>query len=212
MEARRGIPTASEFHRIITPKKWEFAAGAESYAIELIAETYDYDYGKQSEFATAAMRNGTIIEPQCRSFYEMERNVDVERVGFVTTDDERFGCSPDGLVADDGGLELKHPTAATHIKWLLAGVVPAEHLAQCYGGIIVTRRQWWDFLSWYPGLPPLLVRVEPDEYTVRLAEALEKFWTTYTDIKAKIEGGRQQVVDAAIADAVASGTIEQPYF
>jgi hypothetical protein len=207
-DARRAMPTASEFHRIVTPKKMEYAAGATTYAIELIAELYDYNYGMAESCVTAAMRNGTLFEPRCRAFYEMERNVDVTRVGFCISDCGRFGASPDALIGDDGGLELKHPTAATHIKWLLAGVVPPEHLAQCHGGLLVTKRHWWDFLSWYPGLPPLLVRVVPDDYTLRLAKALEQFWTEFTAMRARIEGGRDEIVAAAMANA---GVVE-PYF
>lgn len=184
--AKKGLPSASEFHRIITPAKWEYAAGAYTYACELVAQDYDYNYGMNDEFATAAMRNGTIIEPESRRLYEFQRNCDVEQVGLCISDCGRFACSPDGLVSDDGGIELKHPTAATHVKWLMAGGVPAEHLAQCHGFLLVTKRQWIDFLSFYPGMPLLLARVTPDEKTVALAEALERFDRTLNEIRGKV--------------------------
>lgn len=211
-DAHRGRPSASNFAKIITPAKGDYSKSAVEYAYELVAELYDPEYGMVSDYASAAMRNGTIMEPEARRFYEFERDCEVEQVGLCITDDGRFLSSPDALVGDEGCLELKSPTYKTHIKYLCDGGLPAEYKPQCHGHLLVTRCKWVDFMSYCRGLPPLLVRVEPDEYTVRLAEALEKFWTTYTDIKAKIEGGRQQVVDAAIAEAVESGTIEQPYF
>lgn len=187
-QAKKGKPSASNFNRILTPAKWEYASGAYTYACELVAQDYDYNYGMNDEFATAAMRNGTIVEPEARRAYEFYCGCDVKQVGLCETDCGRFVCSPDGLVGDDGGLELKHPTAATHVKWLMAGEVPAEHLAQCHGFLLVTKRAWIDFMSWYPGMPPLLKRVTPDEKTVKLAEALERFDKTLNEIRNKIAG------------------------
>lgn len=184
--AHRGRPSASNFNRIVTPAKWTFAAGAESYAAELIAEQFDYDYGPKNEYATAAMRNGTIMEPEARRYYEYTADCEVEQVGLCVDDSDRFIASPDGLCGEDGGLELKHPTAATHVKWLLAGVCPPEYLAQCHGSLLITKRKWWDFLSYYPGMPPLLVRIEPNEKTLLLAEVLERFWNSFTEMKARI--------------------------
>lgn len=188
-QAKKGKPSASQFHRIITPAKWEYASGAYTYACELVAQDYDYNYGMHDEFATSAMRNGTIIEPEARRAYEFYTGCDVEQVGLCVSDCGRFVCSPDGLVGDDGGIELKHPTAATHVKWLMAGGVPAEHVAQCHGFLLVTRRAWITFMSWYPGMPPLMARITPDEKTVKLAEALERFDRTLNEIRNKIAGG-----------------------
>lgn len=185
-QAKKGLPSASNFHRIITPAKWEYATGAYTYACELVAQYYDYNYGMHDEFSTAAMRNGTIIEPEARRAYEFYSGRDVEQVGLCISDCNRFCCSPDGLVGDEGGIELKHPTAATQVKWLLAGVVPPDHLAQCHGFLLVTKRKWIDFLSFYPGMPQLIVRVEPDEKTVKLAEALETFGKTLTEMRRLI--------------------------
>ncbi len=185
---RRGVPTASEFNRILTPAKWQYAAGAETYACELVGQLYDIEYGPANDFATTAMRNGTIMEPEARRYYSLQTDCDVQQVGFCTTDDGRFGCSPDGLVGDDGGLELKHPQPATQVKWLMAGVVPPEYVAQIHGSLLITKRSWWDFLSYYPGMEPLLVRVVPDEKTVKLAEALETFWARLVEIRTKIAG------------------------
>lgn len=182
------MPTASEFHRIITPAKWQYAAGAFTYACEIVAQNYDYHYGEVSDFATSAMKNGSIMEPESRRFYELETGCDVKQVGFVISDCGRWGYSPDSICGEDGLLELKNPTPAVHIKWLMEGVVPPEHLAQCHGGLLVTKRKWIDWMSYAPQLPPLLVRVVPDEKTLLLAEALETFWKRLTEIRCKIAG------------------------
>jgi len=186
-ELKRGKASCSEFHRIITKVKWEFAEGATTYAQEIIAQDYDFTYGIEEGYVSAAMRNGTAMEPESRRYYEMKRDCEVQRVGLVVSDCGRFAYSPDSLVEPDGAVELKNPTPAVHIKWLLAGVVPPEHLAQCHGGILIGERKWIDFCSYCRRLPPLIVRVYRDEKTEKLAEALEAFWKMLTEMRAKIE-------------------------
>ena len=190
---RRGIPTASNFHRIMMPAKRQLSTQASGYAYQLIGDLYDYHYGPRDEFATAAMRNGTQMEPETRRYYEMERDCDVRQVGFCTTDDGRFGASPDALVGDDGVLELKTPTHATQVAYLIAGTLPTEYATQVHGQLIVTGRKWADFMSRAAGLPPLLVRVEPDDYTEALRKCLEDFHTI-------LDGTRQLI--AAMLDPV----------
>lgn len=176
-DLRRGVPTASEFQRILPPKTRKPGAGARSYLEELIGDKMSIYYRENAEsFTNKAVRWGEQCEAEARKWYALERNVDVELVGFCTTDDGRFGCSPDGLVGEDGGLELKCPQANTHVGYLLDGVLPTDYMGQVHGSLIVTGRKWWDFLSYAPGLPPLLVRVTPDEYTEALRKQLDKFW------------------------------------
>lgn len=189
-EARCGVPTASNFHKILTPKTLQMGAGMLTYIVELIAQKYDPAYGIETDSASTAMRNGTILEPEVRRLYEFESGQRVQQVGFCKTDDGRFGCSPDGLIGEDGGLEIKSPTPATQIKYLLAGgVLPDEYRAQVHGSLIVTGRKWWDFMSHCPGtsLPWLKVRVEPDAYTEALRSALDVFWLRYKTARESIE-------------------------
>ena len=176
---RRGVPTASVFDKIITPVKGELSRSAVDYAHQLIADQYDPDYGVIEDYVSAAMKNGTMMEPEARRFYAFERGYDVQQVGFCTTDDGRFGCSPDGLVGDDGGLELKSPAPKTQVAYLLDGVLPTDYKPQVHGALIITGRKWWDFMSYVPGFPPLLVRVEPDDYTEKVRKALGDFWPLY---------------------------------
>lgn len=184
--ARRGVPTASEFGRVITPKSGALSAQAHGYACQLVADTFDPQYGTHEDYVSAAMKNGTIMEPEARRFYEFERSADVARVGFCLTDDGRFGCSPDGLVGDDGALELKSPTPRVHVEYLVAGVLPPDYRPQVHGHLIVTGRPWCDFMSYCRGFPPLLVRVEPDEFTDSLRRCLDEFADIYAGVLAKV--------------------------
>lgn len=186
-DVRCGIPTASNADCIVTPGKWEMSSQARGYACELIGQHYDYNYGMNEEYVTAAMRNGSIMEPEARRFYEFETGTTVDQVGFCLSDCGRFGCSPDGLVGDDGGLELKHPTAKTQVEWLYTGLVPAKYLPQIHWSMIVTGRKWWDFMAYYPGLPPLLRRVEPNEQTEKLRTAMDCFHALLTEIRQQVE-------------------------
>ncbi len=183
---RRGVPTASCFDQIVTPTKGELSKSSVGYAHQLIADALDPDYGRVSDFATAAMRNGTIMEPEARRYYTFETGVEVEQVGFCLDDDGRFGASPDGLAGADGLLELKSPTPKTHVGYLLAGTLPAEYRPQLHGQLIVTGRAWCDFMSYVVGFPPLLVRVEPDDYTERLRVALDEFADMLDALRARV--------------------------
>lgn len=184
----RGVPTASSFNRIITPKKAKVSAGADDLICELIAQRATIgSIAPPQGYASHAMQNGIDTEAEARRWYEMDRGIDVQQVGFCLSDDERFGCSPDALVGEEGGLELKCPMLKTHVAYLRDGVLPAEYKPQVHGCLIVTGRPWWDFLSYAPGLDPLLVRVTPDDYTAKLRECLEAFWKKYETVRAKIE-------------------------
>lgn len=177
--ARRGIPTASDFSDIITAAKAELSASASKYICQLIADLSDERYGRHEDYVSAAMKNGTQMEPEARAWYCFERNSEVQQVGFCIADDGRAGCSPDALVGDDGGLELKSPLPKTHIGYLLAGVLPDAYKQQVHACMAITERKWWDFASYVPGFPPFLIRVEWSEYTDKLVDAMEKFHAAY---------------------------------
>lgn len=194
---RRGTPTASNAARICTPKKNELGSGAETYINELIAEVMAFVWPPpMSDYMTKQMEEGHINEPQNRARYEIEVDLPVRQVGFCRSDCGRFGCSPDGLVGEDGGLELKNPKAATQVAYLRDGGLPDEYKPQVYMSLIVTGRKWWDFFSVRNGLPSLLVRVEPDDYTEKLKANLERFWTKYQSALSLI---RSKEVSAAPA-------------
>lgn len=188
-EARRGVPSASNFGRILTPAKRGYAKGARSYAYELIAELVALNppwlSNQGTPFRSTAMQNGVDTEPEARGYYTMTTGNEVCQVGFCLTDDGRFGCSPDGLVGDEGGLELKCPDLKTQVEYLDRGVLPPEYAGQVHGQLIVTGRKWIDFLSYAPGLPAFLLRITPDDFTEALAAGLDEFWDEYSDLKRK---------------------------
>lgn len=184
--ARRGVPSASEFSSIITAVKGELSKSALDYACQLIADRFDPKYGEIEGFVSAAMKNGSQLEPEARAWYEMQHDCDIRQVCLCVTDDGKACCSPDGLVGDDGVLELKSPTHKTHVRWLLDGTLPDDYKQQVHGQLVVTGRAWAEFMSYVPGLPPMLVRVVPGEYTEKLRAALDQFWTLYQATLAKL--------------------------
>lgn len=200
---RRGIPTASEFDRILSPVKMTPSQSQNPYIDELIADLFDQMYSLEpdSGFVSKAMQDGIDWEPAARRWYAFDQNVDVNEVGFVVSDCGRFGASPDGLIGDDGGLEIKRPMLKTHIKWLREGVLPNEHKCQVHGELLATKRKWWDFLSYSPSdeLPNLIVRVYPDSFTRALNDELETFLGKYQSALNKIRRKVIRPADEAIA-------------
>ncbi len=186
LAVRRGVPTSSEFGKILTPKTMELSAQADKYIALLISDVMRHDYGHTVKFKSRSMERGLEFEDESRSYYELVNDIDVTRVGFIISADGRFGSSTDGLIGEDGVLEMKNPDPDTHTQWLMEGVLPNEHKNQCHGSLIVTGRKYCDFISYYPGLPPLIVRVTPDEFTKKLEAALDKFWDRYQMFLDKI--------------------------
>jgi hypothetical protein len=150
---RRGVPTCSEFGRIITPATGKLSGQATGYAAELLGQMVDPYYGAADDYVSAAMKNGTIMEPEARAWYEFDAGAPVQQVGFCLTDDGRFGGSPDAMVGDDGCLELKSPTAKTQVLYLYAGKLPDEYKPQVHGHLVVTGRKWCDFVSYDSRMP-----------------------------------------------------------
>jgi putative phage-type endonuclease len=145
------------------------------------------------------VQRGNALEPEARAMYEKITGHQVSEVGFITDDEERFGCSPDGLIYPIGkqtkssqydgvhGVEIKCPIPETHMKWLLAGGLPEEHKCQVHGSMAVTGLSRWDFVSYCPGLPPLIVRVERDEFTDSISAGLITLHAEYQRHGAKLK-------------------------
>lgn len=185
---RRGIPTASNFGKILTPAKGELSKQADDYIAELIADRAALQPPISTDHPMSRdMANGVNMEPEARRWYSMNGDVDVRQVGFCLTGDGRFGCSPDGLVGEDGAVEIKCPSMKTQVKYLLEGELPSEYRAQVHGQLIVTGREWVDFVSYAPGLPPVLIRVTPDGFTAKLRAGLDAFHERYMDLLARFD-------------------------
>ncbi len=187
--ARLGIPTASNFGKILTGngKKSTSRTG---YANELLA---DWLAGKPIDRmeSTFWMERGTEMEAQARDAYEFETGNEVEQIGFVYLDvKQRTGCSPDGLIGDDGCWECKSPKASTLVSYYGKGC-PAKYIPQVQGEMWLCEREYCDFYGFHPELMPHLVRVERDEkYIKLLAEAVEEFCDYLDKRKAELTDWR----------------------
>ena len=102
-----------------------------------------------------------MLEAEAREMYEFITGQTVVQVGFCLSNG--CGASPDGLVGDNGILEIKCPLIYTHVSYLLENKVPTDYFQQVQGQLAVTGRQWCDFMSYYPGLKPLIIRATRDE-------------------------------------------------
>jgi hypothetical protein len=160
--ARAGLPTASEFGNLITPLfKPRTGEMVESYFAMKLSErwTGTPTPGKK----TPEMEFGSILEEKAKPHYTFMFNEEIIPCGFATTDDGRIGCSPDGLIGDKGGIELKCPEAKTHTKYLMAGKLPDDYVLQVYGSMFVTGRAWWKFMSYRRNFPAYVTTIERDE-------------------------------------------------
>lgn len=156
---RLGKPTASNFDKIITEAKMQPSASRFGYAHQLIADSilgYPSD-----DVKSAFMERGSLIEHQARAWYEFTTDNAVERVGFVATDDDRCGASPDGLVNANGLLEIKCPSLPVHLGYVLGNGI--GYKAQVQGQLWICEREWCDTVSFCPGAPNALVRVYRDD-------------------------------------------------
>lgn len=174
MDARRGIPTASQFGRIYT-STGKASTQAADYRLKLLgAWMSGLD---EEEFASNAMAHGIMHEPAAREWYEMTRDVRVDQVGFAYLDETRMvGASSDGLVGDDGLVEIKCPQFGAHMANLLSDGMPSGYIPQVQGNLWILDRQWCDFVSYHPALPSKVVRVLRDEeYIDGLRKAVETF-------------------------------------
>jgi len=163
--ARAGIVTASELDKIISPTgKIRTGATPDGYLARKLAERW---LGRPVESGSSwAMEQGSLREVDVVALVENRLEVDVQRVGFVTTDDGFFGCSPDGMIGENTGLEAKCPQPEAHMRYLTAGELPEQYAMQVHGGMAVTGATSWYFTSHYPGLPWFVLKVERDEAIV----------------------------------------------
>lgn len=150
--ARAGRVTASRISDLMAKTKTGWGASRANYMAELVAERLT---GTVAEgFTNAAMKHGTETEPLARNAYQFFADAEVTEVGFVIHPTiDASGCSPDGLVGDDGMTEIKCPNTATHIETLLGGGIPDKYIKQMQWQMRCCERAWCDFISFDPRLP-----------------------------------------------------------
>ncbi len=178
--ARCGCLTASRIGEATKRvKSGAWSAERRGVMAELVAERLTGEAAQH--FVSSAMRWGTEQQPAAAQGYTFLTGRDVREVGFVPHPRiQDSGASPDGLIGEDGGVEIKAPIAENHIATLLAGMdvqdyVPPEHLPQIQWGMACTGRAWWDFVSFDPRMPAHLqvyiARVDRDEAAIAALEA-----------------------------------------
>lgn len=182
---RAGIPTASKFATVM-------AKGRDGGASKT---RRDYIYALAAERITGKVvqtwegnehtERGHALEGEAHDLYEYIRDMSATKVGFMRRGP--VGCSPDRLVGDDGLLEIKTKAPHLQIALLDAGTLPSEHRAQVQGQLWISGRQWLDFMSYWPGLPPFICRVERDPiYMVELAKKTGEFLADLDALTARI--------------------------
>ena len=170
-EARRGIPTASNFQAILTKGG---GVTRRTYLYKLAAERITGELTAQ--FSNGHTERGNIDEPYIRELYAEQSGYEIKEVGFMRLGN--IGYSPDGLVGDDGLIEIKSKLPHLQIACIISNEVPSEHIAQIQGGLYISGRQWCDFISYCQGLPNFYKRVYRDEeYIENLKTELDKFET-----------------------------------
>ncbi len=182
---RAGVPGASNFDSILTTKG-EPSKQQTKYLYRLAGERIT---GKKEEtYQNSAMQRGIELEAEARSFYELATEVTVKQVGYCLNEEPRYGCSPDGLVGDDGLVEFKCPMMATHIGYMIKENLYTDYLQQVQGQLFVTGRKWCDLVSYYPGIKPIIIRVERNEnFLIKLKVELQLFCEKLEDIVNKIK-------------------------
>ena len=171
--ARIGKVTASRVADVIAKTKTGYSSSRDNYMAQLICERLTNQKGES--FTNAAMQHGTETEPLARAAYEALKDVLVDEVGFIPHPRILMaGASPDGLVGDNGLLEIKCPNTATHIDTLLSETVPGKYNTQMQFQMACTDREWCDFVSFDNRLPVELQlfvkRVPRDNVFIRLIE------------------------------------------
>lgn len=171
--ARAGIPTASEFATVMAVgKQGGKSVGRVSYLNRLAGEIITGEV--EESYTNPHMERGKMLEDEARDLYTFESEAAPQRVGFIRNGQK--GCSPDSLIGDKGGLEIKTALAHIQIGRLLKDELPSEHKAQVQGSLWVCEREWWDFVSYSPKLPLFVKRVYRDEdYIKKLASEVELF-------------------------------------
>lgn len=187
LSLRLGIPTASRFKDIVTPSKGDKSKSYTSYMYELIAERLTGE--KPDSFKNEWMERGNELEPMARASYEFLNDVIVKEVGFILNDDETIGVSPDGLIGDNGGLEIKSPKSSTMVKYMLNECLPLEYKPQVMGCLWISEREWWDFIAYHPSMKMFTLRVYRDEeYISKMSNHINDFVDELNEKHEKLKG------------------------
>lgn len=178
-----GRPTASEFSRFMT-SDFEYRKSKTGCEAEMAATYLNRKLAEKllnhalPGFSAHATEQGTLLEEEALPWFSANYELELTRVGFVEGADGRCGCSPDSLIGDDSGLEVKCPQYETHVGYVRAGKLPTDYRCQVYGSMYVTGRASWHFFSYARGIKKKLhLVVERDEEVMaKIAACLNEFY------------------------------------
>ena len=177
LAARCGIVTASVVGQLITPKTIKPAVNDTSRSLTATLAAERITGHVEPMRVSADMERGTLDEPYARELYS-EHYAPAAEVGFMVRDDWGFklGYSPDGLVGDDGLIEIKSRKQKSQLSTILADEVPGANMAQCQAGLLVSGRDWIDYVSYSGGMPLYVKRILPDpRWFAAIIEAVSEF-------------------------------------
>lgn len=187
LRARLGKVGASMISAVMAKTKTGYSATRDNYMADLIVQKLT---GESPEgFSSAAMQWGTEQEPNAKAAYEFMNDVAIEDVGFILHPEiDQAGASPDGLIGDDGLIEIKCPNTATHIKTLLSGKIDRKYVLQMQWQMACTGRDWCEFMSYDPRMPADLSmwtkRVDKDSELIQeITDEVNKF---LSEMKVKL--------------------------
>lgn len=207
--ARKGRPTGSEFDRICTAVKGEYASGAEAFAAELIAASLGWE---KSFKGSPDTERGHQLEKQAVRWLGFDRGLTGRDVGFCLSDCGRYGCSPDWIVDDGSPTEIKAPDIHTYVKWWQewkrTKSVPNEHKVQCHAEMLVTGADRCIFVP-YPDhecLPRYTVDVRRDAFTDKLKEHVDRFCDYLDQLRLDLLAEEAEFYQPATAEQIANAS------
>lgn len=202
--ARKGIPTASEYSTVMAKGKDGGASLGRAKYLRVLAGEIVTGEPDPDGFSNAHMERGKLWEDEARELYAFTNDAEPQIIGFIRNG--RTGASPDSLLGEDGGLEIKTALRHIQIERLQRGDLPPEYRAQVQGCMWVTGRAWWDFMSYAPLLPPMIVRVYRDEaYIANIAKSVDAFNSDLDDLVNTIKAyGNPDALREALAGSIAA--------
>lgn len=186
--SRLGIATGSMFNCVMTTKQMK---RAKSDYIYLLAAEAITQRPQEEIFTTKDIDRGNELESCAVAMYELDYDCTVTMAGLCKPSIESmYGVSPDGLISEDGGLEIKCPRLKKHLQYVTENVLPADYVHQVYGSLFTTGRDYWDFMSYNEDYKPFYIRTtKEDEQYKKWAAAFEPILNEFlTDLKSIIKG------------------------
>lgn len=208
--ARCGIVTASAVGKLVTPRTIKAASNDDSRDIVALLASERVTGIVEDTFTNYDMRRGIDAEPYAREAYEKHTGTAVEECGFMVRDFGGYtiGYSPDGLVGDDGLIEIKAPRAKGHLSTIVANDVPGYYMAQLQTALLVSGRAWIDYVSFCGGMPLFVKRVTPDpRWALAITDAAAR---AEQDIAATVGIYEKATAGLPLTDRILYDEIEIP--